>query len=405
MKAGIVWHSISYVLTLCSSVVITKIFNYYYHYHDFYLTLILYSILAPLNALPFLIVHGKRKSFMQFNVYAYFFIPALLYAFETTLLSFTLNHMELGLYVIARTSYSIFNYVSYKYIMKRQLNKWYYVGVSLLLMSYAFIMMDYSAQNSRYGMIMFLLCLGTGLTTSIYNTLAELQLSKLSPENKLEYTLLNNVIFQMTSFVVNIPIGTVNLNYGNPLLSDWDFIVLSILSAIGLQAYSINKFFILNDPDVNGSMIVSSLDLVRRIVVNTVSYTVLHEPITLYNMISNVLLLLASAFLFYSSNNNESTVDSTLEGIILEDIRLESLELSVNKIKSELDNMIDTGLDDDNGQYVSEGSWTDDNNLEGIEMLPTGTTSDNARSILSSSLFGAHDLHKYAVIKDEDEDI
>ena len=304
MKPDIVLHSASYVLAMCSGMVITKVFNYYFDYNDYMYTLIMYAIFAPFNFLPFLYV--SRGVSLDYKIYLPFFIPAIIYAVETILLSFTLNHMELGLYVIARTSYSIFNYVSYKYIMKRQLNKWYYVGVSLLLMSYAFIIIDFSSEQSYHNLLMFCICLSTGMTTSICNTLAELQLSTLK-EHKLQYTLLNNAIFQMTSFTVNIPLGMAELNrpkFINKFRHNSIFVLLSVITACSFQLYSTNKFFILNDPNVNGSMIVSSLDLLRRIVLNTVSYTLLNEPITAYNMTGNGLLLLASASLFYSSNSN-----------------------------------------------------------------------------------------------------
>jgi hypothetical protein len=176
--------------------------------------------------------------------------------------------------------------------------------------------MDYSSQKSIFGILMFCLCLATGLSTSIYNTMAEYQLSSLK-ENKLQYTLLNNAIFQMTSFTINVPLAVTELNkpkFADKFRNNHIFVILSLISAFGFQLYSTNKFFILNDPNVNGSMIVSSLDLIRRIVLNTVSYTLLNEPITTYNMTGNGLLLLASASLFYSSNSTTPLKSQTAEG-------------------------------------------------------------------------------------------
>lgn len=296
MKLSVALHSLSYVITLCSSMVLIKVFNYFYGYNDYMFTVALYSIFAPLNFIPFLYTSWSTK--LDSKIWRSFFIPAVLYSGENILLSFTLNNMELGLYIIARTSYSIFNYFSYRYILHRKLNNYYYIGVALLLLSYVFIMLDFSKHKSQTGMVMFCLCIATGGSTSIYNTLAELQLSRIK-EDKMAYTLCNNVIFQMTAFCINLPIALPQIQ---SMMYQPSFIVLTILAALGFQVYSTNKFFILNDPDVNGSMIISSLDLLRRIIINTVSYTALKEPITLYNMIGNGLLLVASVSLFISSN-------------------------------------------------------------------------------------------------------
>lgn len=156
---------------------------------------------------------------------------------------------------------------------------------------------------------MFIICLATGLSTSVYNTLGELQLSSIK-EDKLPYTVLNNAIFQMTAFVVNVPIGLAGIQ-DNSLFGQWDFVLLAALTGFGFQAYSFHKFFILNDPDVDGSMIISSLDLIRRILVNILSYTVLREEITTFNLVSNILLLFASGFLFYSSNRGQLSSSGT----------------------------------------------------------------------------------------------
>lgn len=307
MKISVVLHSLSYVISLCGSMVVQKVFNYFYGYNDYWLTVVLYSIFAPLNIVPFLYFAWNIS--LDRRIWIKFFIPAVIYALETILLSLTLNQMELGLYIIARTSYSIFNYFTYRYILHRQLNIYYYIGIGLLLLSYVFILLDYSTSGSTMGMIMFGLCLATGASTSFYNTLAEMQLTQVK-ENKLAYTLVNNVIFQMTAFTINLPIALPQIQ-PDPVMFTPSFVVLAILSALGFQVYSINKFFILNDADVNGSMIVSSLDLLRRIIINTVSYTALSEQITVLNMIGNGILVAASFSLFYSSNGKDAGARQT----------------------------------------------------------------------------------------------
>ncbi len=180
-------------------------------------------------------------------------------------------------------------------------------------MSYAFIIIDFSSEQSFHNLLMFCICLSTGMTTSICNTLAELQLSTLK-EHKLQYTMLNNGIFQMTSFVINIPIGFNLLKEADLrqhlMFSKPSFIILSVAAALGFQLYSTSKFFILNDPDVNGSMIISSLDLLRMLFISITSYTLLDEAMTTFNMVGNGLLFAASIVIYMSSSLDASSIES-----------------------------------------------------------------------------------------------
>lgn len=149
MKLSVFLHAFSYVVTLCGGIVIQKIFNYYYGYNDFMFTTIQYSVFAPLNLLTYLYFGWHVK--LDPKVWPKFFLPAMIYTAETLLLAFVLNNIELGLYIIARTSYSIFNWFSYRYIVKRTLNRYYYIGVTLLILSYVFVMLDFSSTGSTLG--------------------------------------------------------------------------------------------------------------------------------------------------------------------------------------------------------------------------------------------------------------
>lgn len=95
---------------------------------------------------------------MDPKVWPTFFLPAMIYTAETLLLAFVLNNIELGLYIIARTSYSIFNWFSYRYIVKRTLNRYYYIGIVLLALSYVFVLLDFSSTGSTLGKDRCVMC-------------------------------------------------------------------------------------------------------------------------------------------------------------------------------------------------------------------------------------------------------
>jgi hypothetical protein len=399
MKLSTIFHSVAYILSLCSAMILTKALNYWCNYDDYWYTVVLYVTLAPLNIIPCMIfnkvqkenpsskavsdgnstdgdvelhtfvehgsddeiiddsthplthnhqnssttdtddsvainmehrhVHsskadsethrkassGKKEEVVEyetiqfdFNIYIYFIIPAVIYSIECIAVAFVLNNMNLALYVIARTSTSIFNYFSYRYILNRELNMYYYLGIALLCISYIFIILEFGSEQSLYGMLMFVVGLGTGLTTSLYNTIGELQLTnkKITPRLKLPYTMLNNFIFQMTAITLDLPVGLALIDLAEvfrQLQTSRTFVIITIIAAIGYQINTFHKFFILNDPTINSSMVISTLDLVRRISTNIASYTLLGEHYTIYGIWGNVFLILASISLFASSNN------------------------------------------------------------------------------------------------------
>ena len=82
---------------------------------------------------------------------------------------------------------------------------------------------------------------------------------------------------------------------------DGQTIFIYFLIALGLQMYMFNKIFILNNRNnyIPANLLLSSLDLLRRIIQLVFSFLFFNEPFDIYVILSLICLGISSLFLLF----------------------------------------------------------------------------------------------------------
>jgi hypothetical protein len=108
------------------------------------------------------------------------------------------------------------------------------------------------------------------------------------------------IIFQITYFVLII-FGSIYYTIQNLPPIDAKTIFLYFLIALGLQMYMFNKIYILNNRNdyIPANILLSSLDLLRRIIQLIFSFLFFNEPFDISIVLSLVCLGISSLLLLF----------------------------------------------------------------------------------------------------------
>ena len=309
---GLIINSIFFVFTLSEYLICMKYINYEYNYKNAWFNILLSISLTPIY---FVLLYKKENRVIVKDYFTYRnriklifpFITGILYTIETILLFYALNTMTLSYYTLLRSGFIIFNLPYFKYLLHKEITNIYLVSCLLLVISHSIIITNYlyTATNTigveeiiNNTLIIYLSC----FINATYNNLIEYSVKKYNISN-IDY----QIFFQIVYFFIII-IPSIHYTITDPPPINSLTLVLYFLIAFGLQMYMYNKIYILNNKNdiVPANILMSSLDLLRRIIQLLFSFLFFNDHFDIYVIISLIFLGLSSLLLLYQYvlNNN-----------------------------------------------------------------------------------------------------
>jgi drug/metabolite transporter (DMT)-like permease len=322
MNLGLLINSIFFVFTLSEYLICMKYINYEYNYKNAWFNILLSISLTPIY---FALLYKKENREVVKNYckhenrikLLFPFITGVLYTIETVLLFYAINTMTLSYYTILRSGFILFNIPYFKYLLHKKITNIYLLGTLFLVISHSIIIANYlyNATN-RIGtegegeeevkdiinntIIIYVTC----FINATYNNLIEYSIKKYNISN-IDYQIFFQIVY---FFIIIIPSIHYTINDKPPINSLTIFIYFLI--AFGLQLYMYNKIYILNNKNdvIPANILMSSLDLLRRIIQLLFSFLFFNEHFDLYVVLSLIFLGISSLLLLYQYflNNNTS---------------------------------------------------------------------------------------------------
>jgi drug/metabolite transporter (DMT)-like permease len=288
--------SFLYIISLSFSVVGIKISDYFFNYSPFWCIIFFINIYYPINILLFTLEFRKRKiNKITYNEIKNMTITSIIFNIENILLFWAVDNLPLGIYIIGRSSYSFYNPIMAKLLLKKDINKFYYGGLVFLIISYVFLIIEYYKliTPEDFGSIVILLI--SGFTTSLYNNLIEKDLQKYPEELKIEKQLIYQLILSGLGFFIFVPISLYNIGYNKNFdnVNPWAYFVMNLVG-ISNQIYFLIKLDILGKKNLSGNQIIAGIDLFRRVFINVFAYLVLNEFINEHIILANVFMFIGS---------------------------------------------------------------------------------------------------------------
>lgn len=241
------------------------------------------------------------------NVLKYPIITGILYTIETVFVFYALNTVTLSYYTILRSGFIIFNIPWFKYLLKKPITRLYYVSCASLVVSHVVVATQYISQYQGQGpgggggggivvqntVIILVSC---GLN-SAYNNLIEYSMSK---HGDIMSNIDFQLVFQATYFVIAAPWAVIYTVKHAPPFNP-STITMYFFIAFGLQLYMFNKIYILNNKNsiIPANILLSGLDLVRRVIQLTYSFVCFKEPFDATIGVSLVFLAASGGVLLY----------------------------------------------------------------------------------------------------------
>lgn len=287
-----------FVITLSEYLICMKYINYEYEYKNAWFNILLSVSLTP----SYFILLIKDINRNKLREYAkpenriqlfYPFATGFLYTIETIMLFYALNTLTLSYYTILRSGFILFNIPFFKYLLHKKITTIYLSSCVLLVISHVIIITNYantqpSASLPINTLIIFISC----FLNATYNNIIEYSVKKYKIPN-IDF----QIFFQITYFLFIIGPSIYYTVQDLPPI-DGLTMVLYALIALGLQMYMYNKIYILNNRNdfIPANILLSSLDLLRRIIQLLFSFLFFDEQFDSYVVIS-LLFLAGSSFL------------------------------------------------------------------------------------------------------------
>jgi drug/metabolite transporter (DMT)-like permease len=321
---SLIINSFLFVFTLSEYLICIKYINYYYNYKNAWFNILLNCVFTPFYLL-FLFKDEHRKKVKTFfkkeNIknLCYPIFNGIIYTVETALLFYAINNLTLSYYTLLRTGFIIFNIPFFIYLLNKKITNIYLFSCLFLIISYIIVIYNYIIHNSyddnkllifNTGII-FLTC----FMNSTYNNLIEYSMKK-NLFTSVDY----QIIFQITYFILII-IPSIYYTVLNPPPISALTIFLYFLIGTGLQLYMYNKINILNTKNdyLPANILLSGLDLLRRIIQLLFSFLFFNEIFDNYIIISIVFMALSSLLLLYQYIQNNQR-DNNIIHIELEEL-------------------------------------------------------------------------------------
>jgi hypothetical protein len=240
-------------------------------------------------------------------------ITGVLYTVETLFVFYALNTVTLSYYTILRSGFIIFNIPWFRYLLKKPVTRLYYASCVALVVSHGVVAAQYVFKYGAGGgdgggdgdgdgggdgvvqntAIIFVSC----FLNSAYNNVIEYSMNRYGDMmSDTDF----QVIFQATYFILAAPWAVIyTAKYPPPI--DASAITMYFFIAFGLQLYMFNKIYILNNREsaIPANILLSGLDLVRRVIQLTYSFVWFNEPFDAVIGVSLLFLGASGGLLLY----------------------------------------------------------------------------------------------------------
>jgi drug/metabolite transporter (DMT)-like permease len=222
---------------------------------------------------------------------------SILYTIETILLFYALNTITLSYYTVLRSGFILFNIPWFKFLLYKKITNMYLASCVFLIGSHVLIISNYLSNNPddpnvlRNTIIIIVSC----FINASYNNIIEFSVKKYRIPN-IDF----QIIFQITYFALIITSSIYYTVHNLPPING-QTIFLYFLIALGLQMYMFNKIYILNNRNdyIPANILLSSLDLLRRIIQLIFSFLFFNEPFDGSIILSLICLGVSSLILLY----------------------------------------------------------------------------------------------------------
>jgi drug/metabolite transporter (DMT)-like permease len=290
-----------FVITLSEYLICMKYINYEYEYKNAWFNILLSVSLTP----SYFILLIKDVNRNKLREYAkpenriqlfYPFATGFLYTIETIMLFYALNTLTLSYYTILRSGFILFNIPFFKYLLHKKITAIYLSSCVLLVISHVIIITNYANTQPNASLpintlIIFISC----FLNATYNNVIEYSVKKYKIPN-IDF----QIFFQITYFLFIIGPSIYYTVQDLPPI-DGLTMVLYAMIALGLQMYMYNKIYILNNRNdfIPANILLSSLDLLRRIIQLLFSFLFFDDQFDTYVVLSLLFLAVSSFLLLY----------------------------------------------------------------------------------------------------------
>lgn len=295
-------HCFLFVITLSEYLICMKYMNNAYNYKNEWFNMLLSVFFTPFYSVLFIKDINRKKIntyFSRENINKLLFPvgTGILYTVETILLFYALNTITLSYYTVLRSGFILFNIPWFKYLLYKKITNIYLVSCCFLISSHIIIIVNYlksypdDANVARNTIIILASC----FINSSYNNIIEYSVKKYRIPN-IDF----QIIFQITYFILII-VSSIYYTIQNLPPIDSKTIIIYFLIALGLQVYMFNKIYILNNRNdiIPANILLSSLDLLRRIIQLIFSFLFFNEPFDLSVVLSLICLGISSLLLLF----------------------------------------------------------------------------------------------------------
>lgn len=313
MNFGLLLNCIFFVFTLSEYLICMKYINFEYNYKNAWFNILLSVILTPLYFVLLFKKENRNKVIdycrRENRIKLFFpFITGILYTIETVLLFYALNTMTLSYYTTLRSGFILFNIPYFKYLLHKKITNIYLISCYLLVISHGIIIANYvyitttTTTTLRELIINTIIIYITCFINATYNNIIEYSIKKYNISN-IDYQIFFQIVYLFIIIGPSIYYTVIYPPPVNPLT-----LFLYFLIAFGLQLYMYNKIYILNNKNefLPANILMSSLDLLRRIIQLLFSFLFFNEQFDLYVVLSLVFFGISSLLLLYQYflNNN-----------------------------------------------------------------------------------------------------
>jgi len=305
----LVLNSLLFVATLTEYLICMKYVNVEYDYKNEWFNVLLSLLFTPFYSCFFI----HKFSWSQIKRYTsrenrhlllYPVGTGILYTVETVTVFFALNTITLSYYTILRSGFIIFNIPWFKYLLKKPITRLYIASCASLVVAQLVSTVQYVSKYSSSGsssnnviqnaMIVMVSC----FLNATYNNLIEYSMALYGAQmQNIDF----QIIFQCTYFVIAAPFAIVyTIQHTPPVTANT--MTMYFFIAFGLQLYMFNKIYILNSSKhsaIPANILLSGLDLLRRVIQLTYSFVCFKEPFDTVIGISLVFLGLSATLLLY----------------------------------------------------------------------------------------------------------
>ena len=295
-------HCFLFVITLSEYLICMKYINNEYNYKNEWFNMLLSIFFTPFYSVLFIkdINRKKIKTYFSSENRNKLLFPigtGFLYTVETILLFYALNTITLSYYTVLRTGFILFNIPWFKYLLYKKITNIYLVSCCFLIGSHIIIIVNYlqSYPDDSNVLRNTIIIITSCFINASYNNIIEYSVKKYRIPN-IDF----QIIFQITYFALII-IGSIYYTIQNLPPIDSKTIFIYFLIALGLQMYMFNKIFILNNRNdyIPANILLSSLDLLRRIIQLIFSFLFFNEPFDGSIILSLICLGISSLLLLY----------------------------------------------------------------------------------------------------------